>query len=350
MRRSLPEVVMGTSMPRPVEGATPRHAWPRVALGRILNAALRAPLVRAALDSLFRAPWVRQAFNAVYDRWGHTAIGLLFRKLYPADRPPGEFVWFHTAHAGPLLFPVAPTLSQSWLYAPLWSGPSYAPAKALYRWYMEQRPAGVFLDLGANRGMMSYPLARAGYACYCFEPQRVCTDYIARVRDLNGFAALHVVESAVSDEDRSVAEFFVSDVTFLSSFIRENVEAEEPSTAIAVRAITVDTFCRTRGVAPTLVKIDVEGWELQVLRGARDTLRSLGPDLLLEIGAAAPDAAETWHLLRELGYRVYAIPALGQKGLAQIESLEALASAPTVDFFCTRDDTLVIGGARDAST
>lgn len=164
------------------------------------------------------------------------------------------------------------------------------------------------------------------------------------MRDLNGLSTLHVVERAVSDEDRDIVEFFVSDATFLSRFIRENVEAEEAATAIRVPAITVDTFCRTHSVSPTLVKIDVEGWEFQVLLGARETLRGQHPDLLLEIGAVAPNKNDTWELLKELGYRVYALPALGHGPLVPVDSLEALAMAPTVDFFCTRDETLRFGG------
>lgn len=36
--------------------------------------------------------------------------------------------------------------------------------------------------------------------------------------------------------------------------------------------VTIDDFCAREGVLPTVVKIDVEGWELEALRGARETI------------------------------------------------------------------------------
>jgi hypothetical protein len=48
-----------------------------------------------------------------------------------------------------------------------------------------------------------------------------------------------------------------------------------------VRSATIDRFCAREGIEPDFIKIDVEGWELAVLRGARDTIRSRGASLAL---------------------------------------------------------------------
>ena len=44
--------------------------------------------------------------------------------------------------------------------------------------------------------------------------------------------------------------------------------------AIPVTSLTIDEVCRREGVAPDFIKIDVEGSELAVLRGARETIRA----------------------------------------------------------------------------
>jgi hypothetical protein len=82
-----------------------------------------------------------------------------------------------------------------------------------------------------------------------------------------------------------------------------------------VPVTTVDAFCATRGLAPSLINIDIEGFELHALRGARETLGKHRPALVVEmhphnwpeIGADRPQAAA---LLTALGCR--AIPLDGQ--------------------------------------
>lgn len=70
------------------------------------------------------------------------------------------------------------------------------------------------------------------------------------------------------------------------------------------------------GLAPALVKIDVEGAELAVLQGARDLLAGARPLLIFEHVAAATalygDAPEgIWDLLTDAGYRIMTVTGEG---------------------------------------
>jgi hypothetical protein len=52
----------------------------------------------------------------------------------------------------------------------------------------------------------------------------------------------------------------------------------------AVRSVpvtSIDAFCERHRIAPDFIKIDIEGWELAALRGARRTIRDRGPALAL---------------------------------------------------------------------
>jgi hypothetical protein len=53
--------------------------------------------------------------------------------------------------------------------------------------------------------------------------------------------------------------------------------------ARTVRAVTLDTFCAEHGLQPTLVKLDVDGAEARVLRGATSFLAARRGVLLIEV-------------------------------------------------------------------
>jgi len=70
------------------------------------------------------------------------------------------------------------------------------------------------------------------------------------------------------------------------------------------------------GLAPSIIKIDVEGAELDVLRGGRTVLGEHQPTLIVEHVAAAAalydaTSAEVWDLLAGHGYEVYSVTGEG---------------------------------------
>ncbi|MDP1630856.1 MAG: FkbM family methyltransferase [Caulobacter sp.] len=87
-----------------------------------------------------------------------------------------------------------------------------------------------------------------------------------------------------------------------------------PTFEQVVTLTTLDAFAQEKALTRLdLIKIDIEGWELQALRGGQATLSRFKPALFLEVSDAflgrAGDSAEAlFSWLGDLGYAAYSVP------------------------------------------
>jgi FkbM family methyltransferase len=165
------------------------------------------------------------------------------------------------------------------------------------------REGDTFFDVGANIGTVTIPVAMTGAECLAFEPAPANAARLAENAELNRLGNVTVVEAAMWSESGTVALWV------------EGAEGSGTSRVVAcgdgtieVPAATLDRFAGGGAAAPDLLKIDVEGAELEVLRGAEATLAAgrvrevfieTHQLALAERGASEADVAR---LLRELGY------------------------------------------------
>lgn len=109
---------------------------------------------------------------------------------------------------------------------------------------------------------------------------------------LNDTRNVTIMPCAVSSFSRLVK--FASGINWAEGKISE--DGSQPAVAISC-----DDFVRTYGIAPEIIKIDVEGAELDVLHGAQVTLTTNRPVLLLS--THSHDLRDRcFELLREYGY------------------------------------------------
>jgi FkbM family methyltransferase len=119
---------------------------------------------------------------------------------------------------------------------------------------------------------------------------------------------VQVLHAAVSDANSSI-DMLTSGV-FSDGYFK--VARDRPKNELTqVQAITIDQMAIQFG-APTHIKIDVEGHEAAVLRGARSTLRRFSPLLFLELHnemliSAGDDPCVTLNELAQLGYETFAL-------------------------------------------
>jgi hypothetical protein len=148
---------------------------------------------------------------------------------------------------------------------------------------------GTFFDIGSHSGFHSLVGARAvGPAglIVAIEPDPANADEVEGQAALNGFGHITVVRKTA-----------VADLTEPSSY----------ADGATVTPTTIDSLSREFR-PPSLIKIDVEGLELEVLRGAADTLRKHRPTVVVEAHSDGL-AGITVARLAALGYHCDSSPA-----------------------------------------
>jgi len=86
------------------------------------------------------------------------------------------------------------------------------------------------------------------------------------------------VGAAVADGSASTLRLALGESSGISRLLPPG--ETHPATR-EVSVVSIDQFCGDRGLTPQVIKIDVEGAELAVLRGARSTVAAAGPGLQL---------------------------------------------------------------------
>lgn len=185
----------------------------------------------------------------------------------------------------------------------------------------------VFADVGAHIGEYSVLAARVlestGHV-HAFEPRPDVFDILKRNIRLNNCWNVTARSEAAWDVETQLELALTSEPSL--SAVQLEGEGLIRTATVRVRAITLDRyFARRRRVRPNLMKVDVEGAELRVLKGAASMLTLppvLAPVVIFEYGPAysrrfgcAPDGA--FSLLREYGYLVYGFLGSALVGIDQ---------------------------------
>ena len=139
------------------------------------------------------------------------------------------------------------------------------------------------------------------------------------------FPGVEVRRAALSDEAGARDFAHVLDDPGWSGFVARPTPSGGPVESIRVRSERLDDVLPD-DVRPAFVKIDVEGAELEVLRGASATLRRHRPLVAFEHGRGSADyygtTPEALHdLLSALGYEICGLdgtPAYSREGFAEV--------------------------------
>ena len=203
----------------------------------------------------------------------YTRLGLIREAVARARFSP--YVATHVFGSRRLSVHVVDAMGRSW-YDHDWATP--AEIRVLAQRGRLRDGARVF-DVGAHQGVVAMILAdltgTAGQVI-AVEATPHNADVARRNAALNGFSQITVLHAAGADAPGTL---------HFSPRMNGHV-AEAGEASVAVRAVTVDELTDEHG-PPEVLFVDVEGFELHVLRGAQRTLEVHRPDLFVEVHMGA---------------------------------------------------------------
>ena len=171
----------------------------------------------------------------------------------------------------------------------------------------------VVFDIGAHIGICALPISRVvkkGGICYSFEPAEANRKYLETHLKMNNVDNVIVVPSLVGDKCDDCVEFYESSSDSGMNSLCMPKNKDSIYNKIVKEQVTLDSFVAKNGCIPGLIKIDVEGAEINVLRGAKSVLSEYHPEIIisvhpkhLEILGHSVD--ELTKEIRGLGYQIY---------------------------------------------
>ena len=168
-----------------------------------------------------------------------------------------------------------------------------------------QQPGFTFYDVGANVGIYSAlcaSLFEPG-AVLAFEPTPRTAE-IARTIVQRNDLAVEVVQAAVG-ERAGRADLYLSATSDASNSLVHGFKQDVG--AVSVDVVSIDELVAAGHPAPDVIKMDVETFEPDVLRGARRTIEAHRPVLIVEVlhRRGHDHGPSIEHELRGLGYHYY---------------------------------------------
>lgn len=200
---------------------------------------------------------------------------------------------------------------------------------------------GAFIDIGANLGqtLIDHFAANVEVPYIGFEPNPFCVYYLTELIRINALVKHTIVPIGLSDQAK-----------ILPFYRRADVPEDDSATLIAdlrpgwnlttmyIPCYQFDDVCQSLKLDRiSLIKIDVEGAELEVLQGMRETLKSFRCTVLCEVLFTDSDADPEFNrtknekimrLLADFDYQVLqVVKSADNRHVVELNQIEAFETA-----------------------
>jgi len=164
------------------------------------------------------------------------------------------------------------------------------------------------IDVGANFGYHTLFFSKeASKDVFSFEPQPQNLQLLKNNIKNNNISNVKIFPFAVSDNENPIYIPVIDDNTTITNMGDITLQNNKTNNNVKVVSVLLD---RIPIFEIDLIKIDVQGWELNVLRGATNTIKRDKPILLIEFEIdqfvkTNTTCEQVANFIRELGYYIF---------------------------------------------
>jgi len=176
----------------------------------------------------------------------------------------------------------------------------FDPLDEAFVWKYMDVHRGVFIDVGAHIGKYTVTMARklkGTGMVLAFEPHPINFKYLLVNLSLNGLGNVLPLNMACYSSEGCLP-LYVAQESGLHSLILQSSERK-----IKVKVCTLDSMVEKLNLKDIrLIKVDVEGAEVEVIKGALRTISKFSPTLVVEVRSS--NIAQFSRLMSRLNYKV----------------------------------------------
>ena len=132
---------------------------------------------------------------------------------------------------------------------------------------------------------------------YAFEPLKENIEYINKTIEMNNLKHIQPVKSALGDKEEEIELSYNPNDISGTSFIHDNKMSTAKET---ITITTIDKYVKENNINLGLIKLDVEGYESNVINGAIQSIKQYRPVMLISIYHTPKDFFEIKPLIESL--------------------------------------------------
>jgi FkbM family methyltransferase len=273
------------------------------------------PVKRSIVRSVAASRGTRAILNQYYNILGdqaksrfHGRYAKVFREQSGPHLAPGEWIVYFGNRT--IWLPLRPLWSWlDWDSAISIVGHDIEVKQTYSELVASQDRPELFIDIGANYGTHSILFMSAGIPTISFEPNQKCFSYFEAVCALNGFKG-RWERVAIGDKVGHVELVYPQNETSLGSIAPDVVSNMKEAGELTTQKVLVrklDDYLPEIAHKNILIKIDVEGFEREVILGGVRLIERYKPKIIFE----SIEAKTRWsfgQLLFDCGYSVNSLP------------------------------------------